>query len=131
MIRRPDELTPIVLRELDPGLERLPGVQEVPHAHQEPCLDWWQEDVCHRFAHAVRPRAGPARETVSEPVVHHASAGGRNGSERADQGCDRFRTVQILRSLATGWSTYKTSTMSPAKRPSETADFFEGLTWTT
>ena len=39
VIRRPDELAPVVLRELDPGLKPLFGLQEVPHAHQEPGLD--------------------------------------------------------------------------------------------
>src|SRR2546427_11946780 len=39
VVRRPDELAPVVLRELDPGLKPLFGLQEVPHAHQQPALD--------------------------------------------------------------------------------------------
>src|SRR5437870_3272480 len=39
MVRRPDELAPVILRELHPGLKPLSGLQEVPHAHQEPALD--------------------------------------------------------------------------------------------
>src|SRR5207245_3334513 len=33
------ELEPVILGELHPGLKPLSGLQEVPHAHQEPALD--------------------------------------------------------------------------------------------
>src|SRR5438132_521683 len=39
VIRRPDELAPVTLCKLDPGLESLLRVQEVPHAHEQPGLD--------------------------------------------------------------------------------------------
>ena len=39
VIRRPDELTPVIPREFDPGLKPVLGVQEMANAHQEPGLD--------------------------------------------------------------------------------------------
>ena len=39
MIRRPNELSPVILRELDPGPKPLFGLQEMAHAYQKPSLD--------------------------------------------------------------------------------------------
>src|SRR5436190_7397725 len=76
MIRRPDELSPITLCKLNPRLKPRFGLQEVPHAHQEPGLDCLTVSaalaVARGTAEVNAGNVGPGDLTDTVAPVHQA-----------------------------------------------------------